>query len=170
MTTFDRRSLMASAAAAVAATSVAQARECAKTYDWETMSLGDRNLAFNNVAHVTPEFAQKKTEEWTAATTRLREQRRQHLDLAYGSGERNKWDLYPASDSKAPCLVHIHGGYWQRGSKEIFGCLSEGVLARGWSAALPGYTLAPDANLTQITNELLTAFDWLAAKAADHYD
>jgi arylformamidase len=35
-------------------------------------------------------------------------------------------------------FVHIHGGYWQRGSKEIFACLSEGPLARGWSAALCG--------------------------------
>ena len=168
MTTFDRRSLMAATAATVTATSVAEGRGCTKPYDWETMSLEDRNLAFNNVAHVTPEFAQKKTEEWTAATRKLREQRPQHLNLAYGPGERNKWDLYPASDPKAPCLVHIHGGYWQRGSKETFGCLSEGALARGWSAALPGYTLAPDASLTQITNELRTAFDWLAAKGADH--
>jgi arylformamidase len=65
-------------------------------------------------------------------------------------------------------LVHIHGGYWQRGSKETFGCLTEGALARGWSAALPGYTLAPQASLTQITNELRTAFDWLAAKGGEH--
>ena len=61
MTAFDRRSLLAATAAAVAATSVGEARECSKTYDWETMSLEDRNLAFNNVAHVAPEFAQKKT-------------------------------------------------------------------------------------------------------------
>ena len=33
-----------------------------------------------------------------AASKMLREQRPQHLDLAYGNGERNKWDLYPASD------------------------------------------------------------------------
>jgi acetyl esterase/lipase len=78
------------------------------------------------------------------------------------------WDLYPASDPNAPCFVHIHGGYWQRGSKEIFACLSEGLLARGWSAALPGYTLAPDAGLTQITTELRAAFDWLADKSAEH--
>jgi acetyl esterase/lipase len=52
------------------------------------------------------------------------------------------WDLYPAADPKAPCFVHIHGGYWQRGSKQIFACLAEGALANGWSAALPGYTLA----------------------------
>src|SRR5262249_13798814 len=91
-----------------------------------------------------------------------------HLDLSYGNGERNKWDLYPANDPKAPCFVHIHGGYWQRGSKEIFACLSEGPLARGWSAALCGYTLAPEATLTQITNELKSAFDWLNANSSEH--
>ena len=41
-------------------------------------------------------------------------------------------------------------------------------MVRGWSAALPGYTLAPDASLTQITNEVRTAFDWLNAKGAEH--
>jgi arylformamidase len=132
------------------------------------MSLKDRNLAYNNVEHVGPDNARKKTEAWAAASKTLREQRSKHLDLAYGNGERNKWDLYPANDPKAPCFVHIHGGYWQRGSKEIFACLSEGPLARGWSAALCGYTLAPEANLTQITNELKTAFDWLNAKAGEH--
>ena len=118
--------------------------------DWITMSLEARNLAYNNVEHVGPDNARKKTEGWAAASKTLREQRSQHLDLAYGTGERNKWDLYPANDPKAPCFVHIHGGYWQRGSKEIFACLSEGPLARGWSAALCGYTLAPEASLTQI--------------------
>ena len=54
------------------------------------------------------------------------------------------------------------------GSKEVFAFLAEGPLARGWSAALPGYTLAPDASLTQITNEVRTAFDWLNAKGAEH--
>src|SRR5262249_40261625 len=60
---------------------------------------------------------------------------------------------------------HIHGGYWRRGRKEIFSCLGEGGLARGWAAALPGYTLAPDASLTQITKKLRTALDWFAAPA-----
>jgi acetyl esterase/lipase len=136
--------------------------------DWITMSLEARNLAYNNVEHVGPENARKKTEEWAAASQTLRQQRREHLDLAYGNGERNKWDLYPANDPKAPCFVHIHGGYWQRGSKEIFACLSEGPLARGWSTALCGYTLAPEATLTQITNEMKSAFDWLNAKASEH--
>ena len=78
--------------------------------------------------------------------------------------------LAQSSASFHPALqtVHIHGGYWQRGSKEIFACLSEGPLARGWSAALCGYTLAPEASLTQFTNELKSAFDWLDATAGEH--
>jgi arylformamidase len=36
------------------------------------------------------------------------------------------------------------------------------------SAALCGYTLAPEASLTQITNELKSAFDWLDATAGEH--
>jgi arylformamidase len=136
--------------------------------DWMTMSLEARNLAFNNVAHVGAEVAQAKREEWTAASQALRARRPQHLDLPYAPAERTKWDLYPAADPAAPCMVHIHGGYWQRGSKEIFACLAEGALAHSWSATLPGYTLAPEASLTRIVAELRTAFDWLAAEAAGH--
>ena len=166
MSTLDRRAFMAAAAAGVVAPTVVGAKEAAKGMDWQTMSLTERNLAYNNVEHVGPDFARKKTEEWAAASKDLREKRPQHLNLAYAQGERTKWDLYPATDPKAPCFVHIHGGYWQRGSKEIFACLADGALARGWSAALPGYTLAPDASLTQITKELRTAFDWLATQGA----
>ena len=48
--------------------------------DWITMSLEARNLAYNNVEHVGPENARKKTEGWAAASKTLREQRSQHLD------------------------------------------------------------------------------------------
>src|SRR6476661_7666167 len=167
--TLNRRAFVAATAASVAAPTIARAKEGpAAGMDWMTMSLEARNLAYFNVAHVGADFARQKTEHWTAASKDLRERRPKQLDLAYGPGERTKWDLYPAADPKAPCFVHIHGGYWQRGSREIFACLADGVLARGWSAALPGYTLAPDASLTQITTELRTAFDWLSAQSASH--
>jgi arylformamidase len=169
MTALDRRAFVAAAATSIVAPAAARAKECpAAGMDWMTMSLEARNLAYFNVAHVGADFARQKTESWAAASKTLREQRSKHLNLAYGPGERTKWDLYPANDPKAPCFVHIHGGYWQRGSKEIFACLAEGPLANGWSAALPGYAIAPEATLTQITNELRSAFDWLNAKAAEH--
>src|SRR5262245_1237823 len=129
MVVLNRRAFMAASAAGVAAPAVVAAEEiAAKRVDWMTMSLEARNLAFNNVAHVGPEFARKKTEAWAAASKALRAQRPQHLDLAYAKADRTRWDLYPATDPQAPCYVHIHGGYWQRGSKEIFACLAEGVL------------------------------------------
>lgn len=167
--TVDRRAVLAAACATVLVPNHAGSKEVPKAgMDWQTMSLEARNLAYNNTAHVGPDVARMKTEGWAAASKVLREQRPKHLDLAYAPGARTKWDLYPATDPNTPCFVHIHGGYWQRGSKEIFACLAEGAIARGWSAALPGYTLAPDATLTQITKELRIAFDWLEANAAEH--
>src|SRR5262249_41663744 len=88
--------------------------------------------------------------------------------LRYGSRERNTWDLFPAREANAPCLVFIHGGYWQRNSKDQFASLIAGVYARGWAAALPGYTLAPQASLGDIVTEINLALDWLMASGARH--
>ena len=92
MTALDRRVFLATTAATVATPTVLGAKEC-PTMDWITMSLEARNLAYNNVEHVGPDTARKKTEGWAAASKTLREQRSQHLDLAYGKGEQDKWDL-----------------------------------------------------------------------------
>jgi arylformamidase len=92
----------------------------------------------------------------------------EHLALRYGPRERNTWDLFPARDLRAPCIVFIHGGYWQRNSKEQFANLIGGPYARGWAAALPGYTLAPDATLTEIVGEIRAALDWLTEEGPAH--
>jgi acetyl esterase/lipase len=91
-----------------------------------------------------------------------------HLGLPYGEAEREKWDLFPGADRAAPCLVFIHGGYWQRNRREDFAILAQGALAMGWSAALPGYTLAPDASLTTIAWQISRALDWLSAEGPAH--
>ena len=138
------------------------------TPNWQALSPEERNLAFNTRAHVGAGFATGKVESWAAASATLRQQRSGHLDLSYGPADRSKWDLYPALDPSVPCCVHIHGGFWQRGSRESFACMTQGILARGWSAALPGYTLAPDASLSQIVSELRSALDWFDANAGKH--
>lgn len=168
MNSLRRRTFMTAAAAAVIVPDVVRAACTTPGMDWETMSLAERDAAFNNTLQVGPDIARKITEEWTAASAALRAKHPQHLALPYAAGERTKWDLFPGADPKAPCFVHIHGGYWQRNSRETFSCLAEGVLAHGWSAALPGYTLAPEAGLTQITRELKTALEWLGEHGAAH--
>lgn len=134
--------------------------------NWGMMTKAERDAAYNNTDAVTnsPELNAARI----AASEVFRRAHAQHLDLRYGPKERNTWDLYPASDPNAPCFVFIHGGYWQRNSKDQFASLIAGPHARGWAAALPGYTLAPDASLTEIVTEIHSALDWLAANGAAH--
>ena len=134
--------------------------------DWGCLDRAARDAAYNNTEAVAAAAALH------AARTRASEATRAHpsalLDLPYGPAPRNSIDLFPASDPAAPCFVFIHGGYWQRNSKESFACLGDGVRAHGWAAALPGYTLAPEATLPQIVAEIHAALDWLVREGPRH--
>lgn len=129
---------------------------------WSASSQAERDAAYDNNKAVanSPELIAERNE----ASAKFRATRTSGLDIPYGTRERTKIDLYPARDKSAPCLVFIHGGYWQRNSREVFAMLVDGVATHGWSVAIPGYSLAPDASLSEIVREILLALDWLAAK------
>ena len=128
--------------------------------NWATLSQAERDAAYDNNAAVKNSAA--LIAERNRASETLRASRKSFLDVPYGDRERTKIDLYPAADKTAPCLVFLHGGYWQRNSREVFAMLVEGVAAHGWSVAIPGYSLAPDASLTEIVTEISQSLDWLA--------
>ncbi len=134
--------------------------------NWGMMTRAERDAAYNNSDAVKNSPA--LNDQRIAASAAFREKHPRHLDLRYGPKERNVWDLFPAKDRNAPCLVFIHGGYWQRNSRDQFASLIAGIHAHGWAGALPGYTLAPDASLTEIVAEIDAALDWLAANGAAH--
>ncbi len=133
---------------------------------WSSWPQQQRDDAYNNTDMVADSAEQIAARN--AASAAFRAAHAGHLDLVYGEGEREKWDLFPAADAGAPCLVFIHGGYWQRNRREDFAILAQGALDMGWSAALPGYTLAPEASLTTITWQISRALDWLAAEGPKH--
>ena len=133
---------------------------------WAELDPAARNRAYDNNAAV-PDVARWR-DALQAASAAWRSVLPWSLDLAYGPAERNRWDLFSAVDPAASCLVFIHGGYWQRNRREDFACLAEGVMAHGWSAAVLGYTLAPEASVTEIVAETRAALDWLAANGAVH--
>jgi acetyl esterase/lipase len=134
--------------------------------DWGKLTQAERDAAYNNSLAVDGSAAMNEAR--AAASATFRDAHPGALDLPYGPLPRNKWDLFPAADPDAPCLVFIHGGYWQRNTREGFGTLMQGVLAHGWSAALPGYTLAPEASLAQIVAEIAAALDWLGEHGRAH--
>ena len=98
--------------------------------NWGTMSRADRDAAYNNSLAVKNSPDLNAARE--AASAAFRKAHPQHLDLRYGPKERNAWDLFPAANPNAPCIVFIHGGYWQRNSKDGFANLVSGLHARGW--------------------------------------
>ncbi len=134
--------------------------------NWGMMSRAERDAAYNNSEAVKDSATLNAARE--VASAAFRAAHPQHLNLSYGPRERNTWDLFPATDPHAPCLVFIHGGYWQRNSKDQFTNLIAGPHAHGWAAALPGYTLAPDASLSEIAAEIRDALDWLAEHGPAH--
>ncbi len=133
---------------------------------WSELSQAERDAAYDNNAAVKNSAA--LIAERNEASSRLRGTLKSHLDLPYGERANNRIDLYPAARPDAPCLVFLHGGYWQRNSRELFAMLVEGVAAHGWSVAIPGYSLAPEVSLTDIVGEIPRALDWLAAHGASH--
>ena len=128
--------------------------------NWATLSQAERDAAYDNNAAVKNSAALIAERNQMSET--LRASRKSFLDMPYGDRERTKIDLYPAADKTASCLVFLHGGYWQRNSRDVFAMLVEGVAAHGWSVAIPGYSLAPDASLTEIVAETSQSLDWLA--------
>ena len=126
---------------------------------WAQLSQGERDAAYNNSAAVPGGAAIQQAR--ALASAEFRTTHLAHLDKSYARSPRTKWDLFPGSDSGAPCLVFIHGGYWQQGGRETCSVTAEGVMAHGWSAACVGYTLAPAATLSTIVAELNLALDWL---------
>jgi arylformamidase len=134
--------------------------------NWGTMSNAARDAAYDNVGAVADSATLNAAR--AADSAAFRAAHPEHLDLRYGPRERNTWDLFPAADPNAPCIVFIHGGYWQRNRADQFANLIAGPYAHGWAAALPGYTLAPDASLTEITAEINAALDWLGAHGPAH--
>jgi arylformamidase len=127
--------------------------------DWRKMSQQERDLGLNNGVAVAG--SADIVAGWDVLSADMRKRYPAHLDLRYGSRERNRIDFLKVRD-EGPTLLFIHGGYWQNRAKETFALFAEGPLAYGINVALIGYTLAPDATLDQIVGEIHAGIDHLA--------
>ena len=85
------------------------------------------------------------------------------LDLPYGEGARNIYDYFLPIGAPKGTLVFIHGGYWRRFDKSYWSHLAGGALAQGWRVAIPSYTLAPAARVTDIVGEVAQAVNHICS-------
>lgn len=123
--------------------------------DWRRMDRETLSRAYDNTGAVADSAA--RLSGWRARSAELRALHPYELDLAYGPAERNRIDLFRSGAEDAPLFVFIHGGYWIRNARQDFACMAEGPLNHGLDVGLVGYTLAPDASLTEIAAEIRAA-------------
>jgi len=105
--------------------------------------------------------------DWQRRSASLRAHYPCQLDLAYAEGARNRVDLFTAATLGGPVHVYLHGGYWQRGDRQDYHFLAEGLCAHGVNVALVGYDLCPAVTIDIIVTQVRTALAWLW-RNADH--
>ncbi len=123
-----------------------------------TASRWDR--AFENMAHIPD--SEKLPEYWAQRAARYRaaaiaENRQLDTDIPYGEHAREVFDLVWPDTPVKGLVVFVHGGYWIRLDKSYWTDLAEGVRANGWAVCLPSYTLAPEARISAITQQISRA-------------
>ncbi len=128
----------------------------------------DWDDAFANAAHI-PGGADYP-DRWVAEAAEYRSVEaavgRAMVNLRYGPGERNIYDLFLPAGRPEGLIVFIHGGYWLRFDKSYWSHLSAGATQRGWAVAMPSYTLAPEARIGAITREIAAAVAAAAGRVA----
>jgi len=119
----------------------------------------DWDDAYANAAHI-PGGAEYP-EKWAAAAAEYRAVElalgRAMLNLRYGAGERERYDLFYPAGQPEGLVVFIHGGYWLKFDKSLWSHLAAGPAARGWAVAMPSYTLAPETRISEITLQVAHA-------------
>lgn len=99
--------------------------------------------------------AERYFDEWSASAAAYRDAAaRFETDIPYGDGARETFDLvWPDAEPKG-LAVFVHGGFWMRLSKSFWTHLAEGARWRGLAVAMPSYTLAPEARISEITRQI----------------
>ncbi|TDT75336.1 alpha/beta hydrolase family protein [Litoreibacter halocynthiae] len=108
--------------------------------------------------------AQSYADAWEAASVAFRVAHAGDYDVAYGDHERAKFDLIRPEGTPKGLFVFVHGGYWLQRHKDDWTCYGEGAFNAGWAIAHPGYPLAPEARIGEITAHIAQAVTALAAR------
>lgn len=115
------------------------------TRDWDD--------AFSNSAYIPgseqlPRIWADRARAYRNALAGLRQ------DIRYGHAPRAALDLIEPDGGARGLIVFVHGGFWLDFSKSDWTDLAEGARSNGWAVALPSYTLAPQAQIRDMTLEV----------------
>jgi arylformamidase len=69
-----------------------------------------------------------------------------------------------ANKDKMPVLIYVHGGNWNTGNKNIYGFFGRNFAKKDVITVIPSYTLSPEANYDQMTQEIASVIKWVKAE------
>ena len=103
------------------------------------------------------------------ASVRARETLNCQTNVAYGNNSMEKMDIFESSSPEKPqtVFVFVHGGYWQCASKDVYSFLAVPLTSRGVSTVIVGYSLAPEATIDDMINEVQNAIASICEKFSD---
>ena len=83
------------------------------------------------------------------------------LDIAYGSADAEKLDVFPAEKPGGPTWIFLHGGWWRRLDKSDFSFPAEALVPQSINYVSVNYTLAPHATIAEIVRQARAAVGWV---------
>ena len=124
-------------------------------------SVADWSDAYTNMAHIAggacfPEIWAERAPAYRAAALAAG---RARLDLAYGAGERERFDLFLPEGEARGLVVFVHGGYWMDFDKSWWSHLAAGCNGNGFAVAMPSYSLCPTVRIARISAQVAAAVD-----------
>jgi acetyl esterase/lipase len=93
-------------------------------------------------------------------------------DIAYGSNERHRLDLYSAGGNRLPIVLFAPAGGFSAGDKRptelFYGNIGRFFASKGFLAATMNYRLAPAHSFPSGLQDVAAAVEWLASNANLH--
>lgn len=124
----------------------------------------DWDDAYANSAHIPG--AETIAAAWAPDAAAYRAKAHARLDVPYGPGARQKFDLFLPEGVPKGLVVFIHGGYWMLFDKSSWSHFATGPLERGFACAVPSYELAPAARVGAIARQMAAAIVAAAREVA----
>jgi arylformamidase len=134
-----------------------------------------KRVIFNQISDWSDAYANAPNipggERWPAAWVQpaqayrgtLQGNGRATLDVPYGEGARNRFDLLSPEGRPKGLVVFVHGGFWKALDKSFWSHLARGSVESGYAVAMPSYTLCPAVRIAEITREIAAAVERAAA-------
>jgi len=90
----------------------------------------------------------------------------EHRTLAFGPGEDDTLDLFPAQATKAPVQIFVHGGAWRNFTKDDYSFPADAYVPAGVHTVVLNFTNVPKVRLPQMADQVRRGIEWVYRNAA----